>query len=97
MDDAKADGALQLLKNEIAAEIMSLTGMAPSPDGSTAGTPITGEAGQPMGGNADAASPILDEATALLQAGESDLRNRLVTEAYGTKLPQRRVPEDYEK
>jgi len=97
MDDAKADGALQLLKNEIAAEIMSLTGMAPSPDGSTAGTPITGEAGQPMGGNAGAASPILDEATALLQAGESDLRNRLVTEAYGTKLPQRRVPEDYEK
>ena len=95
-DDAKADGALQMLKNQIANEIMSLTGMAPSPDGST-GTPMTGSEGQPMGGNANAATPIVDEASEMINAGEAGLRTRLVTEAYGTKLPQRRVPEEYEK
>ena len=51
----------------------------------------------PMAGQPGAASPVLDEAQAMLQAGEQGLRNRLVTEAYGTKLPQRRVPEEYEK
>ena len=95
-DDAKADGALQMLKNQIANEIMSLTGMQPSPDGAT-GTPMTGPEGQPMGGNASAQTPIVDEASEMLNAGEAGLRTRLVTEAYGTKLPQKRVPEEYEK
>ena len=95
MDDAKADGALKLLQTEIQNEIASLTGMLAGPDGQAAPVP-TGPEGQPampMGGP----TPILDEATLLNQAGESQLRNRLVTEAYGTQLPQKRVPEDYEK
>jgi hypothetical protein len=29
--------------------------------------------------------------------GEQELKTALVTEAYGTTLPQRRVPEEYEK
>ena len=97
IDDAKADGALQMLKNAIAQEIMSLTGMMPGPDGS-AGQPIMDpQAGVPMGGQPNTATPILDEATQMTMTGEAELRNRLVTEAYGTKLPQRRPPEDYEK
>ena len=97
MDDAKADGALQMLKNEIAAEITKLTGFMPGPDG-TAGQPIMNpESGMPVAGQAGAASPVLDGAQAMLMQGEQDIRNRLVTEAYGTQLPQRRVPEEYEK
>ena len=97
IDDAKADGALQMLKNAIAQEIMSLTGMMPGPDGS-AGQPIMDpQMGVPMGGQPNTATPILDEATQMTMTGEAELRNRLVTEAYGTKLPQRRPPEEYEK
>jgi hypothetical protein len=32
-----------------------------------------------------------------LAMGESELRNKLVTEAYGTRLPSRQIPQDYEK
>jgi hypothetical protein len=39
----------------------------------------------------------MDEALAVADMGEADLRNKLVTEAYGTVLPQRRNPEEYEK
>ena len=97
MDDAKADGALQMLKNEIAGEIMKLTGMTTGPDGAP-GQPIMDPAtGAPQGGQPSAATPIVDQATAMIASGEQDLRTRLVTEAYGTQLPQRRVPEEYEK
>jgi hypothetical protein len=97
MDDAKADGALQMLKNEIAGEIMKLTGMTTTPDGAP-GQPIMDPVtGAPMGGQPSAATPIVDQATSMIASGEQDLRTRLVTEAYGTQLPQRRVPEEYEK
>jgi Phage portal protein, SPP1 Gp6-like len=96
MDDAKADGALQMLKNEIAKEILAMTGFLPGPDGQ-AGQPITGAEGQPMGGNESAPTPVIDEATSMIAQGEAGLRARLVTEAYGTKLPQKRIPEEYEK
>lgn len=97
MDDAKADGALQMLKNEIAGEIMKLTGMTMGPDGAP-GQPIMDPVtGAPQGGQPSAATPIVDQATAVLAAGEQGIRTRLVTEAYGTQLPQRRVPEEYEK
>ena len=97
IDDAKADGALQMVKNSIAQEIMSLTGMMPGPDGQ-AGQPIMNpESGVPMGGQPNTATPILDDAAQMTMNAEAGLRNRLVTEAYGTQLPQRRVPEEYEK
>ena len=97
MDDAKADGALQMLKNEIAGEIMKLTGMTTSPDGAPGQPIIDPVTGAPQGGQPSAATPIVDQATSMIASGEQDLRNRLVTEAYGTQLPQRRVPEEYEK
>jgi len=97
MDDAKADGALKLLQTEIQNEIANLTGMMAGPDGTAVPLP-TGPEGQQLAPSpAGGATPILDEAQMFLQQGEAAVRNRLVTEAYGTQLPQRRVPEDYEK
>ena len=98
IDDAKADGALKLVQTEIANEIMTLTGMVPGPDGSAA--PLTPEqaAGMAAGGGSPAQSPLLEgDVVAGLQMGEQNIRNRLVTDAYGTKIPQRRVPDEYEK
>ena len=72
--------------------------MLPGPDGAPA-QPIMGgpEGATPQAPMANAATPLLDEAQMFVQMGEQGLRNRLVTEAYGTKIPQRRVPEGYEK
>jgi len=97
MDDAKADGALKLLQTEIQNEIAQLTGMMAGPDGTAVPLPTTSEGQQITPSPAGGATPVLDEAQMILQQGDADLRNRLVTEAYGTQLPQRRVPEDYEK
>jgi hypothetical protein len=41
--------------------------------------------------------PVMDDALLEANMGEADLRNKLVTEAYGTMLPQRRNPDEYEK
>jgi hypothetical protein len=95
LDDARADGALKLIQTQIEQEIMQLTGtMMPE-----------GESGMAQGGGAPGGQtpmgaamekPLLDGADAVAQQGESALRNALVTEAYGTKLPQRRnVSKDY--
>ncbi len=98
IDDAKADGALKLVQTEIANEIMTLTGMVPGPDGSAAPLSPEQAAGMAAGGGSPAQTPLLDgDVVAGLQMGEQSIRSRLVTEAYGTKIPQRRVPEEYEK
>jgi Phage portal protein, SPP1 Gp6-like len=95
MDDERAKGALTLLRTEIQMEIQKLTGVIPGPDGAP-GTPMQGPEGMPIQGQPSAETPVLDQADAMLQMGEQEVRNRLVTEAYGTKLPQRRVEEDYQ-
>ena len=98
IDDAKADGALKLVQTEIANEIMTLTGMVPGPDGSAAPLSPEQAAGMAAGGGSPAQTPLLDgNVVQGLQLGEQDIRNRLVTDAYGTKIPQRRVPDEYEK
>ena len=98
IDDAKADGALKLVQTEIANEIMTLTGMVPGPDGSAAPLSPEQAAGMAAGGGSPAQSPLLEgDVVAGLQMGEQNIRTRLVTDAYGTKIPQRRVPDEYEK
>jgi hypothetical protein len=93
MDDAVADGALKLMQVQIEQEIAELTGTMPNPE--TAGKPgVAGETGAPLPAMVP---PTMDEALAVADMGEADLRNKLVTEAYGTVLPQRRNPEEYEK
>jgi hypothetical protein len=95
IDDALAEGSLNLIKTEIQNEIMSLTGMSVDPNGNA--MPVAPE----QAAAAQQASPgtqILDPAIMEnLQLGEASVRARLVTEAYGTKLPQRQVPQGYEK
>jgi hypothetical protein len=96
-DDAMADGALKLIQTQIEQDIASLTGAIPGAVGKPS-TPMssTGPDGTetPMGSSEPV---IMDNATVAAQLGDEALRSRLVTDAYGTKLPQRRVPQDYEK
>jgi hypothetical protein len=94
-DEAMADGALKLIQTQIEQDILALTGSTPAQ---------TGPGGPSAPGGAGAQAPaaptepvLLDDATIAAQMGDDKVRTRLVTEAYGTQLPQRRVPQDYEK
>jgi hypothetical protein len=98
IEDAKSDGALKLVQTQIENDIMMLTGMQSAQLG-PGGAPA-----QPVGGGTpeqgvpqSVLPPVLDDATIAAQMGDQALRANLVTQAYGTQLPQRRVPEDYEK
>jgi hypothetical protein len=103
IDDAIADGALRLVQTEVEQEIASMTGQLGAMDGTTAGGGAAPGAGAPgpMAGGPGAgapAGPMIDPQTLdTLALGESELRIRLVTEAYGTKLPSRQIPQDYTK
>lgn len=91
-EDAVADGALRLLQTQIEQEIADLTG--------TLAAPEAGGGGGSAGGAPMVPPQMprqLDEAQGLSDLGEKELRERLVTKAYGTKLPQRRVPDDLQK
>jgi len=83
IDDAKSDGALNLLKGQINSAIMSLTGMMP--DGTPAGMSPAGGAPGEEGGAPAGPTPFEQQTIAMLQSD-------LVTKAYGTKIPQRRGP-----
>ena len=97
-DDAMADGALKLIQTQIEQDIMALTGSLPGTTGADGSTTPAG-----AGGKTDELAPqpskpvLLDQATLDAQMGDQAIRTRLVTDAYGTKLPQRGVPQDYEK
>ncbi|CAB4129412.1 Portal protein [uncultured Caudovirales phage] len=103
IDDAVADGALRLIQTQVEQEIAEMTGQMMAPDGTTggggadSGSTVPGSmAGAP--GAPAPSGPVMDPAVLdNISLGEADLRNRLVTEAYGTRLPQRQVPQDYEK
>jgi len=95
ISDAEAEGALNLVKVQIQKQIMDMTGMMAGPDGTA--TPMD----PMMMGNGDvlgdgilgdpqqnAANPEANTAPMEMQ-GEMDIRNKLVTDAYGTKLPSR--------
>jgi len=84
--DAKADGALQLVKNQISAAITSLTGMLPDgsmPPGAVPGGGLgPGPTGQP-----GVITPFEEQTLQQVQT-------ELVTGAYGTKIPQGRTPDN---
>ena len=98
IDDALAEGSLNLIKTEIQNEIVALTGMMTGPDGNAqpaAPEQVAAAQGAAVQGGG---GPVLDPAIlANIQMGEQKVRTRLVTEAYGTRLPQRQVSQDYEK
>ena len=100
MADASADGALQLLKVQIQKQIMDMTGMMPGPDGSSAipMQPTQLGDGDIMGdgiqGPQDDQNPLnsaSQETESIEIQAEAEIRNKLVTDAYGTKIPQRRT------
>ena len=97
MEDAKADGALNLLRTAVQAEVMSLTGMIPgNTEDAAQPEPSAPAAGEGGGGAPPAPStpPIINDAAQQFAAGgQQQVREQLVTLAYGTKLPQRRVPD----
>ena len=96
IEDAKADGALTLVKVQIQKEIMDMTGMMPGPEGGSA-TPIDpmmmgdgdvlgdGIEGPPEEG---AKNPELNSNMEEEQ-GEASMRETLVQQAYGANIPQR--------
>ena len=98
MSDAKSEGALNLVKAQISKQLMELTGMMVGPDGTaTPMDPLMMGNGDVMGdgqlgpqGQGLAAEADQQIAEQQLQA-ESDIRDTLVAQAYGTQIPPRRA------
>jgi hypothetical protein len=97
ISDAEAEGALNLVKVQIQKQIMDMTGMMAGPDGSaTPMDPVMLGDGDVLGdgisGPAEqgANDPMLNN-TGVEAQGEAEIRNALVTQAYGTKVPSRRT------
>jgi hypothetical protein len=97
MTDAKADGAVKLVQTQIENTIAQLTGML---SGGLGGQPVPMAPGQPGGpppgqeGAPMGAPPMIDQALLATEQAEQQLRIDLVTRAYGTTLPNRRVPSE---
>lgn len=94
MEDAKADGALSLLQTEIQKQIMELTGMMPGPEGGTAMPMDPMATGDVVGDGLPGAPAGADPAKQQAEMTEEGLREQLLVEAYGTKIPQRRNQDD---
>lgn len=103
IEDAKADGALQLVKLQIQKALMDMTGMMPGPGGEGAipMEPTMLGNGDVMGDgvlgpetNQSVNDPANQQMANAEIMGEAEIRNQMVTEAYGTKTPQRRVTTD---
>lgn len=90
MDDAKADGALNLLKAQITQAINDATGMLVSPDGTAVPNPEQGGV-DAMGNPLPPPPPTPAQEYNLKEV--SELQSVLLTKAYGTQIPQRRNPE----
>jgi hypothetical protein len=80
IEDAKSDGALNLLKSQINAAIFATTGMVDSTPGDLSNGP-------------DSPAPTPAQMSPFAQEITSALQSELVTKAYGTKIPQRRNPD----
>ena len=91
IQDAKADGALNLIKSQINSAIASLTGIMPDGSGELApGQEAGAGVGAGPAGQPGVITPF--EAETLGQ-----MTNDLVTKAYGTKIPQKRSPDEDSK
>jgi Phage portal protein, SPP1 Gp6-like len=98
IEDAKADGALNLVKVQIQKQIMDMTGMMAGPDGTaTPMDPVMLGDGDVLGDGVlgpqtpeNEQNPQTNTGGAELES-ESQIREALVADAYGTKLPARRT------
>ena len=100
ISDAGADGALQLVKIQIQKAIMDMTGMMPGPDGNSAipmqptelgDGDILGDGIEGPQTDENVNDPTQQQMMGIEKSQEAAIRERLVTEAYGTKIPQRRA------
>lgn len=96
MDDAKGEGALNLVKAQIQKQLMDITGMMVGPDGTaTPMDPMMMGNGDVMGDGVlgapgESADPQADAAISQEQlAAEDQIRQTLIDEAYGTNIPAR--------
>ena len=96
MDDAKGEGALNLVKAQIQKQLMDITGMMVGPDGTaTPMDPMMLGNGDVMGDGVlgapgQSADPQEDAAISQQQlAAEDQIRQTLIDEAYGTNIPAR--------
>jgi hypothetical protein len=98
--DAQADGALELIRIQVQKAIMDMTGMMPGPDGSSAIPlqPTELADGDVLGDGIE--GPQTEEnkndssnqqSQGIEAQAEASIREKLVTQAYGTKMPQRRT------
>jgi hypothetical protein len=95
INDAQSDGALNLVKAQISKSLMDITGMMVSPDGTATpmdpmmlgdgdllGDGVASPQGQPP-------SPEEEGVVMENSAAEQQIRETLITQAYGTKIPSR--------
>ena len=97
VEDAEADGAMKLLNIQIQKQIMDLTGMVAGPDGSVMPVePTVSTGGEVIGDgefgatNEPTTTDLNEQIDSIQMQSEAAIREKLVTEAYGTKLPPRR-------
>jgi hypothetical protein len=96
MDDAKGEGALNLIKAQVQKQLMDITGMMVGPDGTaTPMDPMMMGNGDVMGDGVlgapgESADPQADAAISQEQlAAEDQIRQTLINEAYGQNIPAR--------
>jgi hypothetical protein len=96
-DDALAEGSLNLVKAQVTKQLMDMTGMMVGPDGTaTPMDPLMMGDGDVLGDGElgpqqPQQSPEEQEAALQNMDQEAEIRNTLVTEAYGTRIPSRRA------
>jgi hypothetical protein len=101
MEDAKADGALNLVRVQIQKQIMDMTGMMAGPDGTaTPMEPMMMGDGDLLGDGIlgpETSESVTDPAlntSGIVEQGESAIREALVQQAYGAPNAPRRVVQD---
>lgn len=87
--DAIESGALSMLSTQIDSAIVSVTGLLPQ--GENPPEPLMGNTNSDSAGSGPSMPP-LPKQTDVLAGLEEKLTNQIVTTAYGSKIPQRRNP-----
>jgi hypothetical protein len=93
VEDTKADGALNFIRAQLNKQIMDMTGMMPGPDGTSMPLPPTQIADGDVIGDGIQGPPGSPPDNATINSAEAEamIREELVVDAYGTKIPQRRA------
>jgi len=96
--DAKMQGALDMVKSKIASTIYLATGMIPggadeAPEQGDTNTSTSGSADNSDSGSTQS-GPAIPSLSAIDAAETNQMLSELVTQAYGTKAPQRRNPDN---